>query len=801
MKKHILLLGCLLLQLSLFAQELTIRDQETQEPLSFATIFAAKTNTVTNTDGKGRAEMRNFADSDSIEIQLIGYKHLITSYRELQALDFKVFLEPAGLSLDEVVVSAVRWAQERRDVPQKVTTIRPLDVSLQNPQTMADLLGTSGEVYIQKSQLGGGSPMLRGFATNRILLVMDGVRMNTAIFRSGNLQNVISLDPFATEQTEVIFGPGSVIYGSDAIGGVLSFSTLNPQFGEENKTFIKGAAAVRYATASREKTAHADVNIGWEKWALLSSLSYSDFDDLRMGKNGPDDYLRPEYVDLNSNGDRFISNPDPLLQVPTGYKQFNLMQKVRFQPSRNWDLKYGFHYSRSGDVPRYDRLIEYSGGELRSAQWYYGPQVWMMNNLNISHTGGGIYDHLRLTVAQQYFDESRHDRRVGRAQLRHRYETVDVISGNLDLEKSFSEKSQLFYGLEMLLNRVGSTGEGEHIETGATEAVSTRYPDGSTWNSYAAYLNWRYRLAPSLSVITGVRYNLVNIAATFDDTFFPFPFSSAELNPDALNGSLGLAWQPDPTWQINANISTGFRAPNIDDLGKIFDSEPGAVIVPNPNLRPEYAVNTELGFIKTIDEKVKVDITAYYTRLSDALVRREFRLNGQDSIEYDRQRSQVLAIQNAAEATVWGIQAGIEFKFPGGFGLNSRFNYQNGEEEGDDGSTAPLRHAAPWFGVTHLTYKYKRLKADLYAFYNGEVPFEDLAPSEQEKTDLYAADENGNPYAPAWTTLNLKLNYGISDTFLLGLGLENMLDKRYRPYSSGITAAGRNLIVSARIQF
>jgi hemoglobin/transferrin/lactoferrin receptor protein len=122
-------------------------------------------------------------------------------------------------------------------------------------------------------------------------------------------------------------------------------------------------------------------------------------------------------------------------------------------------------------------------------------------------------------------------------------------------------------------------------------------------------------------------------------------------------------------------------------------------------------------------------------------------------------------------------------------------------EELDNGETAPLRHAAPWFGATHLTYKHRRLKADLYALYSGEVPFEEMAPSEREKTDLYALDDKGNPYAPAWATLNLKVNYGIGDDLLLGIGLENLLDKRYRPYSSGITAPGRNLIVSARLQF
>ena len=84
------------------------------------------------------------------------------------------------------------------------------DARLRNPQTTADLLGQIGSVFIQKSQMGGGSPMIRGFATNRVLMVADGVRMNNAIYRSGNNQNIISIDPFSLEDAEVIFGPGSI---------------------------------------------------------------------------------------------------------------------------------------------------------------------------------------------------------------------------------------------------------------------------------------------------------------------------------------------------------------------------------------------------------------------------------------------------------------------------------------------------------------------------------------------------------------------------------------------------------------
>ncbi len=194
-------------------------------------------------------------------------------------------LEPSSLSLEQYTVVASKWNQSTRDIPAKITSISVQEVALQNPQTTADLLATSGEVFIQKSQQGGGSPMIRGFATNRLLITVDGVRMNTAIFRSGNLQNVISLDPFAIERTEVLFGPGSVIYGSDAIGGVMGFNTLTPKLSLGDKSDVSGSAVSRYSSANDERTGHVDVNVGWKKFAMVSSFSYFNFDDLRMGTN------------------------------------------------------------------------------------------------------------------------------------------------------------------------------------------------------------------------------------------------------------------------------------------------------------------------------------------------------------------------------------------------------------------------------------------------------------------------------------------------------------------------------------
>lgn len=801
-ERIVLWLVCLLSAGVLGAQTVIVKDLVTLEPLEVVAIFEPSTQGSVITDARGKADISDFKGADSLYFSRLGYDIRIISYTMLETLDFNVTMNPGNFDLDEVVVSATRWQQLRRDIPQKMTSIGPKEVALQNPQTAADLLASSGEIYVQKSQLGGGSPMIRGFATNRVLLSVDGVRMNNAIFRSGNLQNVISLDPFATEHTEVVYGPGSVIYGSDAIGGVMSFFTLQPKVLKRGRVLVQGDVAFRTASANFEKTGHANIGLAIKKWGFVSSVTVSDFDDLRMGSNGPSDYLRREYVVTENGIDRIARNVDPEQQVATGYSQMNLMQKIRFKPNENWDLNYGAHYSTTSDVPRYDRLTRYRNDQLRSAEWYYGPQEWMMHTLNVLHTDSNvIYDKASLTVAYQKFGESRHDRDFGSVERSHQVESVDAISANLDFEQEYGSRHRVFYGLEGIFNIVGSSGEVENIATGQRVPNASRYPDGATWNSYAAYVTDQFKLTEKTTLHGGLRYNLVQVQATFDTALFALPFTEASLTTDALNGSLGIAHKPNKKWQLNANLSTGFRAPNVDDLGKVFDSEPGAVVVPNADLSSEYAYNAEAGFVKVFNQSLKIDFTAFFTFLNNALVRRNYQLNGQDSIIYRGELSQVQAIQNAASAEVYGVQAGFEWKFLKSFALSSRINWQQGEEELDDGSRAPLRHAAPWFGVSHFTYTRERFKADFYAMYNGELSNENLAPSEQEKDFIYALDANGNPYSPAWYTLNLKAMYQLTDWISLNGGIENITDQRYRPYSSGIAAAGRNFIGALRVRF
>lgn len=786
---------------SAYTQTITVLEEGSNEPIPGVAIYNLKKTKYVVTDIIGQAKLDKFNPRELIYFQNLLYKKLQSRKFDISENNNVIYLVPRVEGLQQIVISASKFEQSRRDIPQTIVSVNAKEISFVNPQTSADLLENTGNIYIQKSQLGGGSPMIRGFSTNRLLISVDGVRMNNAIFRGGNLQNVISIDPFAIQSTEVTLGPGSVVYGSDAIGGVMSFYTKKPQLSYKDELYLTGNALLRYATANEEKTGHFDVNLGYRKWAFLTSVSYTDFDDLRMGSNGPIDYIRSEYVVRENGEDIIVSNSNPLVQIPTGYNQINLMQKVRFEPSDNLNFDLGFYYSSTSDYARYDRLLRYNGDNLRSAEWNYGPQQWFMGNLQLTKlsSSSNLYDKIQATFAYQNFKESRNDRDFQSPFREVRAESVDAISFNLDLEKDLNTKTSIFYGIEYLHNTVRSEGSEENIETNENRPNVTRYPDGSTWQSMAAYASLKHRPNSKFVFQTGLRFNQVIAKADFteNNVFLNLPFDNAEVNTGALTGTAGIIWSPSNLIQWKLNASTAFRAPNIDDIGKVFDSEPGSVVVPNKDLKAEYAYSGELGLKLNFENKVILDLATYYTFLDNALIRRDYELNGETEIVYDGELSSIQAIQNASKAWIYGFEVGLDINFSEQLKLRSQYNVIGGTEE-NNGVEEPVRHVAPNFGRTHFIWKNKKLQLDAFLVYNNELSFNQLSTSESSKDYIYAQDANGNPYAPSWHTINLRTQYQWTDKLSITASLENITDQRYRPYSSGISAAGRNLIIALK---
>lgn len=779
------------------AQLVFVCDSKTGKPVEGVLIYANQLSTRTNKDGK--ADITSFKDAVRITFAHPSYVEIRTSYQNLWSTNFVVRFTEDPVRIDEIVVSASRREQSRLEIPNNIITIKRQDIDFQNPQTAADLLEYKSGVFVQKSQMGGGSPMIRGFSANRLLLVVDGIRMNNAIYRNGNLQNVISLDAGSIESTEVIFGPGSVIYGSDALGGVMSYQTLKPKLSSSEQYERRGNIFTRYSSSNFEKTIHGDVNFGSAKIAALISLTFTDFDDLKMGTSGPAEYLRPHYVlnnSMNKTGiDELVENPDPRNQVYTGYSQMNSMLKFRYRPTDKLDFNYAFHYSATSDIPRYDRLIQYSKNKLKYGDWYYGPQIWNLNSLQIQYTEKNkLFDRINFLVGWQNYQESRLDRKLNKKEINERTEKVDVLSLNIDFDKTFTKSQVIYYGFEGNLNFVGSKGNSRNLISGENKNIDTRYPDGSSTASIAAYLSYKWVLNSHFTMHAGGRYTLAGLKGRFSNEFYKFPYSGFSNEHGAATGNLGLVYHPTDNWQLNASASTGFRSPNIDDMAKVFESTPGNVMVPNPDLKPEYARNVEIGIIRRYQKIAKFELDAFYTFLNDAMVRSDFSFNGKDSILYDGTLSKVEAMVNADYAHLFGGSFSAEVFFSPRISMKNSFSYTWGEDSFGD----PLRHAAPFFGSSHLNYTGEKYRIACYARFNGEISNANLSSSELEKPEIYAIDANGKPYSPAWWTLNLKSSVKLSKKFMLNAGLENILNKRYRPYSSGIVSGGRNLILSLK---
>jgi hemoglobin/transferrin/lactoferrin receptor protein len=786
---------------SLFGQQVFVFDAESGVPVSFVLISGRDGMAFCETNAEGVALADVITDS-IFRFSHVSYRQVELTRNQLKGTGYRVFMDPVSFNLDQVVLSASKWSQSGRDVPYKVSVLGKRDIAFTQPQTAADLLGASGKVFIQKSQQGGGSPMIRGFASNRLLYSIDGVRMNTAIFRSGNLHNVISLDAFATERAEILFGPGAVLYGSDAIGGVMVFTTLKPEYTETSKGFLmKGNANLRYATASKEQTGHLDMHFSGKKWAFVSSVTHSDFQNLRMGSSGPESYLKKWVVNTAMGIDSIVMNPNPKIQNPSGYAQLNMMQKIKYKLHKKWDAEYAFHYSTTSSFARYDRHIRYVNGLPRYGEWNYGPQKWQMHVVSISgQQKNRFFDAAVVRFSWQKFVESRIERNIYSIVRRIREEQVDAPGITADFRKILSEKTEVNYGAEAVINDVFSIGNDEHILTGARMPAPARYPK-ALWSSYGLFAVLQHKISEKYTMHAGLRYTFTSLFARYDTIFYKFPFTTSQNTDGAFSGHAGLVYRPWKTTVISANASTGFRSPNVDDSGKVFDAAPGFVSVPNPDLGAEYAYHAEMGIVQLLGEEIRLDASVYFTTLDKALVRRPFRFNGRDSILYDGQLSRVEAIQNAAIASARGIQMSIEVRPASGWVFHTSYNIQRGVEELDNGVISPSRHAAPDFGNTWVSWQHKQIKLFMQCQYSTGKKYEQLAEEERNKPELYATDDLGRPWSPGWTIFNIRMIWNATSNIALNVGLENISDVRYRTYSSGIAAPGRNLSVSVTGRF
>jgi hemoglobin/transferrin/lactoferrin receptor protein len=793
--KNFIFFVCLSLCVSTTAQTIIVRDLSTREPIADVTITDKINSVITDNNGK--------ADISSLNRE----GKLFAVHPSFAAKEFtaagdagstELDLGTRVVALDEVVFSANRVMEKKTDVPYQIEIIKQKEIEFSNQPNSGDMLASKGNITLQKSQAGGGSPNIRGFEASRVLLVVDGVRMNNAIYRAGHLQDVTTMDAQMLDRVEVIYGPSSTVYGSDALGGVVHFYTKSPKF-SDNGALVKTNAMIRYGSASAEMTGHIDVNFGWKKFASLTNITHSQFGDTRSGTTKLAGYSnkwdRDYYADRLNDRDTMIKNPDNNLLVGSGYTQTDVMQRFSFKTGENMAHDLNFQGSLNPYLPRFDRLAgDYAAGKLRWAENGY-TQNRFLSAYTLKYTGNtALSDNIRFVLAYQKIDQDRITRRFGNNSRVTQMEDVGVISGNIDVMKQIGTRNELRYGIEVTSNDVKSEANTRNIATDVKSRADTRYAPENEMNTAAAYVSHAFEVNREFIVSGGLRFTHTTLRCHFKDTLpFKFPFITAEQQSQAITGNIGVTWNRENDYKVSLLANSGFRSPNVDDMSKLFESGP-VLIVANPNIQPEYAYNFEASVNKIFGGSLRLDLTAFYTIVENYLTLRDFTFNGKDSVDYNGKRLKVQAMQNTDKAYLYGFNAGAMLELSENLSLRSTLNYVYGRyTDVKQDTVVPLDHVAPIYGQTGLNYTGRNTDIECFVRYSGSKPLSQYSPSGED--NLQYATPKG---MPGWFTLNIRTGINITRQLRLNLACENITDNRYRTFASGINAPGRNFIVSLR---
>ncbi len=811
MKK--LLLVIFLISLSpLFSQTLTVIDAKTGKPIESVAVFNKNKSTSTISDEFGKVDISIFKNREVLIFSHMAYAENRAKKSSLRRNNYEIYLFQQSEELDEVVLSVFKNKEKRNRIAEQIAVITSKDIAKVSPQTSADLLANIPGIKVQRSQMGGGSPVLRGMESNRVLLVVDGVRMNNAIYRKGHLQNSITVAPNLLDRTEVVFGPSSVIYGSDALGGVIHYYTKTPKL--SNKEKVKGSFFSRYSTANNESTNVISTELQFKKWASFTSVAHSSFGDLTMGKNrshGFENWGKIPFFSKNTDEDFFenqTANLKEHSQRNTGYNQIDILQKFFTPLSKKADLKVNIQYSTSSNIPRFDRLTELNDGTLKFAEWYYGPQSRLLISPQLAITPKKSWlESGTITFAYQNIKESRIQRKFGSLDRSYRKEHVNIYSLNGDFTTTLAKARNLGYGFEVSYNDVGSNAYGRTLQVSGNEVigfngdfnVQSRYPDGgSSYLSTALYLDYRQDVSSTSTLNSGIRVTNTNLSAKWvNEKFITLPENPISLNNTALTATLGYIYKPNKTWQLNAVLSSGFRSPNIDDVGKVREKN-GNVTVPNVDLKPEHAYNGEIGFQKYINNrKFRIGTSVYYTLLRNYIYRDSFSLGGRTTMLYNGEEGDIISNVNKGNAYITGFTASYQGRLHKNWNTSGSITYTQGESYD---LKEPMSSIPPLFGNFELNYTSNKFEGGANLRFNAKKVIEDYNITEgidnHEETPIINAnaEDPKEKYfgSPSWMVFGVFGKYLVNNQISLQGSINNIFDKHYKEFASGISAPGRN---------
>ncbi len=749
-----------------YSQKVQLIDLK-NNTISDAAVYGniSKSSTISNNDGI--IFLNNFVNDDLLSISHISYNEYVVLKKHIKDT---VILEARSFLLQPLEITAPK----NNFYINSYTSIEQKSLSKISAGQSTDLLQKGLGVSIQHSQNGAGSPNIRGMEASRLLIVVDDIVLNNTISRSGRSQILSNIDPLCIKNIQILSGPSSVSFGDGAMGSSIVINTINPSFFKKQKFFLKQ----EFHGSSNSVLTNYLYSNKIKKLSFLTNLSIKSFGNLKMGQvrnHGFKNWGKEKHV---TNGNE---------QLFTGYNQFNVLHKNMLKLSGEGYIQTSTQYSLTGKLNRYDKLNDISDNNPKYRQWYYGPSRRVLQSVKLKKKYSTIlFNQNETSFAFQNITESRNKQKLNDSLLSIRKENLDVYDINSDFIKNL-KFFDLNYGINFRYQNLNSSA---YLKDSLNNKFynTTRYPDGgSEVQNISVYSQLNCNIIGSLFLYLGTRLNSNKINAQFiDNTTINLPYSIIEAKNITLTSSLMAKYKLARFFDLTASLYSGYRNPNVDDFGKIFSKNDNEVIIPNNNLEPEKANNTEFS-INFQKGKNKISILVFNSKIYNAIIRSVSTLNGLDSIYYDGKLMKVLMNKNIKSAEIRGVDIYFSIELLKGLLFKNSFHYVKGE--GFDGS--PLSHIPPLKLNNSLEYSYNKNTYSLSSIYSARKKASDF-----DFLGVDNLDEATEIGTPSWFILNFFYSKELDDQLLVSIGVENIFDLHYKTFASGLSSSGRNLILS-----
>jgi outer membrane receptor protein involved in Fe transport len=652
-----------------------------------------------------------------------------------------------SIAIEEIQVTATRRPTEVNDVPAALTIISAEEI--RGVKLTTDALAVQPGVYLQQTTPGQGAAIIRGLKGSGILHIVDGLRLNNAIFRNAPTQYLALVSPGTVDRIEILRGAPASLYGSDAVGGVIQVLSRVPAF-EGADTQYRRTMSVGFDTAEIGRALHASLEGGNRNLAGLIGIDYLQTGNRRTG-----------------SGDRI---------GPTGYDSRSARVAVSVTPDTNRSWFFDFQYTNQPATPRIDELVPGFGQtEPSSSEFRFAPNERLFAHLRHTQADGLWTADWILDFGWQRIVDDRITRNFESAGRRHESNRSDLFGVTANASKEVGRGSWIF-GAEYYHDRVGSHRFEEDIPSGQTNVVPSRFPHGSTVAQAAIYANVMQRIGVRNSVSGGVRLSTIDVELP------PTTVSSAaSLNTTDLSADIGWMLELSDRAQLVTNLAHGFRAPNVFDVGTLGERPGNRFNVPNPSLGSEQVTQFDVG-IRTQSDRVSSELVAYWLHYSDRITSVLTGASTPDGRD-------IVQSRNQAEAEIRGIEAAVNVAIGDKLTLDVLLNFTRGEEKEAGSGGVPADRIPPLNGRIGLRYELN----DMFEI----EPFIIFADAQTRLSPRDVRDVRIDPAGTSgWTTVNVRANWQSDERWSIVVSFENLFDDRYRHHGSGIDAPGRNFALS-----